>query len=666
MASPTIGDRVPEAFSHLLSPIQIGPKLVRNRLLVTGHAPRLAKDNKPSDDYIAYQRARARGGAGLQITGAAGVHPTGVLAGAAGLRNVDDGIIPGYRALADAIHTEGGLILGQLAHSGATVGNSDAGRPLWAPSPIGSELTREIPHEMTVSEIQAVIDAYYAAAQRVRDGGLDGAEVLAAFGFLVVAFLSPLTNKRLDAYGGSAKNRRRFVLEVLAAARAGLGPDRILGLRIPGDEDTPDGLSAKDMIGEAKAFAATGHIDYLNVIYGTNMKRMGRMKHWPPTPAPHGLFVEYAAAIKQGVDIPVFTVGRITDPRMADAIIRDGKADMVGMTRAHIADPDIGRKIVEGHVETIRPCVGANVCITLAGAAIRCFGNPDAGREAHVTQEVPAPHAKTIVVVGGGPAGLEAARTAAARGHQVTVYEQGPKLGGQLRLWADTPDRGEFHKLLNWYEAALMRAQVRVVLNHTFDVGTLDGRAVDEVILATGSKAAAPQRVEGHKASPIVFSTPRDVLETPPSNAGPDNSGHVLLFDEGGDQTGLAAVMKLVESGWTASIATTEFVIGEHIDPVVRTPLYQRLLKADVRLLPNERLVRVEDRDAVLRNMYSDQETMIGSVDLILDWRGNAVNDALLTPLQDAGITVYTAGDCVAPRKVHIAIAEGAMAGRAV
>jgi 2,4-dienoyl-CoA reductase (NADPH2) len=227
---------MPETFEHLLSPLQVGPKLLRNRVLISAHVPRLAVDNLPAAAYIAYHRVRARGGAGLQITGATAVHPTGTLGTPDSLENLDDRIVPGYRQLADAVHGEGGTILAQLAHSAATLNVSDAGRPLWAPSPVQSELARETPHEMTRDDIAEIIAAYRAAALRVREGGLDGVELLAAFGFLIAAFLSPLTNKREDAYGGSADKRLRFALEVVSAVREAVGPERILGLRIPVEE----------------------------------------------------------------------------------------------------------------------------------------------------------------------------------------------------------------------------------------------------------------------------------------------------------------------------------------------------------------------------------------------------------------------------------------------
>ena len=220
------------------------------------------------------------------------------------------------------MHDEGGTILAQLAHSAATLNVSDAGRPLWAPSALQSEVARETPHEMTIDDIAEVVAAYRAAAARVREGGLDGVELLGAFGFLIAAFTSTLTNKRKDAYGGSLDNRLRFAKEIISAVRAAIGPDRILGMRVPGDERVAGGLNQDDMREIAIRLTETGQLDYLSVIVGTNYNRMQRMAHWGPTPLPHGVYVPLASNIKEVVDIPVFAAGRVTDPELADAIIR--------------------------------------------------------------------------------------------------------------------------------------------------------------------------------------------------------------------------------------------------------------------------------------------------------------------------------------------------------
>lgn len=655
--------KMPETFTHLFTPLRVGAKETRNRLLITAHVPGLAENGVPGDRYIAYHRARARGGAGLQITGCTGIHATGALDAARGLANLDERIVGGYRNLARAVHAEGGLILAQLGHSAATVDNADAGLPLWAPSPIASELVKQVPHEMTAAEIGEIVGAYGAAALRVRDGDMDGVEILGAFGFLVAAFLSPLTNQRTDDYGGSLDNRLRFAREVCASVRASAGHDLIVGMRIPGDERVPGGLSGEDMQEISQRLAATGHLDYLNVIAGTNMSRLQRVEHWGPTPAPHGLFVDLAAAIKQAVDIPVFTTGRITEPELAEQILREGQADMVGMTRAHIADPDIARKIAAGRRDDIRPCVGANVCISraVAGKPVRCFYNPDTAREHDWGAAQPAASPKRVAVIGGGPAGLEAARVAAERGHQVSLYEAHETLGGQLSLWAKTPLVGEFRKSVAWYEAQLRTLQVRVHTSSPMSDAEMQGLDVDDIIVATGSRPSPLPDIYGQEGSSIRCINPYEAIDRPPSDA-----AHVLLVDEGGQRAGLAAAELLCEQIPRLTIATGDAAVAHAIDAMVQTPIYKHLLRHNVQFAPNVCLERFDGSTAIFRNIYSKAEHPIENVDVAVLWLGNQVVDGLARVEARPGVRVHFVGDCVAPRSVVMATSEGAMAARGI
>jgi 2,4-dienoyl-CoA reductase-like NADH-dependent reductase (Old Yellow Enzyme family) len=656
----TAGDiSMPDAFAHLLSPINIGPRLIRNRVLVTAHVPGIEEGGLMTEDYIAYQCARARGGAGLQISGSSAVHRTGGVGPGRGLDSTRPGITDSYRRLADAIHAEGGTFLIQLGHAGATVNDTDAGRPLLAPSAVQSTLIRETPRVMSVADIDEMVEAFATAAGKVREGGLDGVEILGAFGYLVAAFMSPVSNRRQDDYGGSQENRLRFPLQVIEAVRAAAGPDLIVGLRIPGDERVPGGLGVEDMQEIAARLAATGKLDYLNVIVGSNYDRIQRMEHWPPTPAPHGLFVPLAAGIKSKVAIPVFTTGRITDPALAEAILARGDADMIGMTRAHIADPDLVSKLRAGRIDDIRPCVGANLCITqaTAGKPLRCFHNPVAAREHSWGPVQPSPNPRHLVVIGGGPAGLEAARVAAERGHRVTLLEAAPSLGGQLRLWAQAPLTREFAKTIAWYETQLTRLQVRVQLGRRVTPMEIADIDADVLILATGARPEPGPPISGEEGSSIAVRTPWQVLETPPAGQ------HLVLIDEGGGRTGLAAIDATLDAN-QVTLVSTDTAIGELVDPNLRTPIYKRFLGADAVFRPGEALIRLDGSTVVTRNIYSGREGRIDEVDMLIDWRGNRVVNDLQAAIEASALDHAVVGDCLAPRQVHVAIAEGALAAR--
>ncbi len=648
-------------FPHLLSPIRVGPATLRNRVLVTAHVPGLEAGGGLTEDYIAYQRARAEGGAGLQISGSSAVHRTGGVGAGRGIDASSGRIVEEFARLAEAVHGAGGRFLVQLGHAGATVDDTEAGRPLLAPSPVMSRLARETPKEMSADEIDEIVAAHGAAAARVRAGGLDGVELLGAFGYLLGAFLSPYSNARTDDYGGPLDNRLRFARRVISTVRAALGPNRILGLRLPGDERVAGGLGPDELAEIARRLTETGELDYLNIIAGTNYDRQGRMDHWPPTPAPHGLFVPLAARIKAAVAVPVFTAGRITDPAMAEEILAAGRADMVGMTRAQISDPDLVRKLKEGRAEDIRPCVGANLCIAraFAGKPIRCFHNPVAGRERAWAAGARAERPRRVAVIGGGPAGLEAARIAAERGHRVTLYEAEARLGGQLRLWSEAPMTREFARTLDWFEGQLTRLQVEIRTGLRLDAEAVAALEADAVVLATGARPRRPLPIPGAETAGIRVVDPWQAIAAPPEGLG------VVVIDEGGGRAALSAADALLDRNRVA-VVTEEVAVGELVTPTVRSPIYRRLLSGGARFHPSERVVALEPGAVVTENVFSGARSRIEEVQMVVDWHGAETRADLAEAAGAGGRPMRAVGDCVAPRQVHIAIAEGALAAREI
>jgi NADPH-dependent 2,4-dienoyl-CoA reductase/sulfur reductase-like enzyme len=507
-----------------------------------------------------------------------------------------------------------------------------------------------------------VVRAFGDAARRCREGGLDGVELSFAHNHLVDQFWSPLFNRRSDEYGGDLDNRMRFGYEVLREVRRQVGRDFVVGARISGDERIDGGLDAGDMAEIARRLAASGLVDFLSIVGGAAHTASHQAAVVPNMSYPLGVYVPLAAAIKAAVPgMPIFHATRIVDPAHADRVLADGAIDMVGMTRALIADPDLPRKARAGRLDDIRVCVGANEgCIDriYQGKPVTCVQNPGAGREMELAEPSPAPLAKRVVVVGAGVAGLEAARVARLRGHDVILFERDAEVGGQARIAARAAARAEYGGIVRFLARQVEKLAVdcRLAIDATVD-GIL-AESPDVVIVATGSEPHVPPR-PGLDAKHVV--SDRDVLL-----GSAEVGARVVLVDDVHTQQGLSTAESLLDRGCRVEVISRLFHPGQDIGITSIVPLYTRLFAKGVTLTPHTELVAVEGSAVVVANAYTGAPRRIDGVDTVVLSMGSRSTDALYRALRGRVPSVHAIGDCVAPRGIHHAILEGSRVARAI
>src|SRR2546427_7085728 len=548
----------------LFSQIQVGRLTLKNRIYSSGHAEAMAEGGRPGERLRRYHEAKARGGCALTIFGgSSSVHPSSPAAAWKQIANHDDSIIPAYRAIADAVHQHGCLVFTQLTHMGRRAqADGEEANVLLAPSQIPERVHREVPHELEGEQIAELVRAFGEAARRCRDGGLDGVEISMAHNHLIDQFWSPLFNQRLDDYGGSLENRMRFGVEVLREIRRRVGSDIVVGARISGDELTRGGLTAADMAEIARRLAASGLIDFLSIIGGGAHTYELQAAAVPNMSYAAGVYAPLAAAIKHAAPgMPIFHASRIVDPVHADRAVAAGDIDVVGMTRALIADPDLPRKAREGRLDDIRTCVGANEgCIDriYQGKPVTWIQNPATGREAELGDVRPAT-AKHVVVVGGGVAGLEAARVAALRGCRVVLMEKAAELGGQVLLAACAPARAEYAGIVRFLAGQVRQLGVDVRLGVEATAALVLGERPDAVVVATGSHPYIPP-VPGSDGKHVV--TDRDVL--------------------GGEATVGSNVVVIDDVHTEQALSTAELVLDQGKRVEVISPLFYEIGRAHV------------------------------------------------------------------------------------
>jgi len=642
----------------LHSPYRLKNLELRNRIVLTGHGTGMPTDGTPNDQMVAYYEARAKGGVGLIMLGTQQVHPSSP--GVTGLLcNYSDRIIPGLRRVADAVHSHGGRIFGYLGH----MGNAVAPRPIpvWSASPTYTHKHGDVAHPMSVDEIHEVTQAFADAAARCLEAGMDGIEVHMAHGLLLQQFLSPLTNLREDEYGGSLENRLRFPSEVLAAVRARIGDDCPLGIRISGSELVPGGLELQDMLEIVPALVAAGRLDFVDVSMGNDSDVVSHMLHEPPMGRPHAPYADHAAALRKALPgVTVIHATRIHTAEAAEALLDRGDADLAGMVRPLIADPELPVKSERGADHEIIPCVACEqACFgrLYSGKHISCVGNPRSGRELEPPFEaVLAP--KTVVVVGAGPSGMEAARVAAERGHRVTLIDARSEAGGRMTIARLPAGRQEWDRLIQHKVARLKALGVTMRFGWQVVAEDVLALAPDAVILATGSRRA-PIRIPGWETAPL--------LHVDDAMLNPDLVGQrVLVIDHMNRTPGMATGLHLAGLGRQVSICTEGFQVGSRLVIQNQAHFWGRAAQLGVTFLPGHRVARIEGKQVHFDSSFGRCPIGINEYDSIVLVDPGMPEDSLLAGIREAGIPVRAAGDAYAPRDIEAAFLDGYRAGGAV
>lgn len=664
----------------LLQPYQLKHLTLRNRILSTSHEPAYSEDGMPKERYRLYHAEKAKGGIALTMFGGSSIVAEDSPPAFGNLHIYKDEIVPWLRELSDACHEHGAALMCQITHLGRrTSWNTADWLPVLAPSPLREAAHRAFPKEAEDWDLDRLVKAYADAAARCKEGGLDGLEI-EAYGHFLDGFWSPVTNFRGDEYGGSLENRMRFSLRVISAIREAVGSDFIVGVRMVADEDREKGLTREEGVAISKRLIATAQVDFLNIIRG-HVDTDEALSHVIPNmgtrSAPH---LEFSGEVRAETKFPVFHAARISDVATARHAIAAGLLDMVGMTRAHIADPHIALKVSEGREHEIRPCVGAGYCIDRiyeAGETL-CIHNPATGREATIPQVITRTtgEKKRVVVVGAGPAGLEAARVCAERGHDVAVLEAASNPGGQIHLAAQLSRRKELIGITDWRAERCVALGVSIQFNTYVEAADIVSQNPDIVICATGGVPNTSFIEEGEELAVTSW----DILsrEVKPAE-------DVLLFDDNGAHPGVMAAELIAESGANLEFVTPERIIAPDIGGT-NYPIYLKIFsEKGVKVTLNERLTELSrDGNKLAATLYNDyaKSTEKRLVDQVVVEHGTLPNDDLYFALKadslnggavdyqalitgkpqtlvrhpDGKYRLYRIGDAVSSRNIHAAI----------
>jgi 2,4-dienoyl-CoA reductase-like NADH-dependent reductase (Old Yellow Enzyme family) len=628
-----------KALDHLLAPLELGPATLPCRIVSTSHQTTLVADHLPTEDFVAYQGARAAGGAGLIVMEAVAVAPSGLLTSHT-LAGYFDSTAAGYRRVAAAVQPHGTKLFVQLFHGGREVISSAPRPEVVSASARPSGRFQTEPRALRTDEVEALVGSYGRCAEIAAEAGLDGIEVSGAHGYLLEQFFDPELNDRDDRYGDPAA----FATEVLGAVRAA-APGLALGLR----------LSADSPAARAIAPRVVELVDFLHLAIGHSATFIGSTGIAPPPPVPRNAAAELTGPFRLGV--PLLATTRIVEPAEADALIASGAADAVGMTRALITDPELPAKVRAGAVAEVVRCIGCNACIAHyhAETPIRCSMNPRAGQELTLSAPRSEGAPRRVVVVGAGPAGLAAAAEAAAAGDEVLVLERAAGIGGQARLFGAAPGHAETARtLVANYEMLLARGSVELRLGVEADPEGIAALDPDLVILAAGARP--------YTRAPDLGEVP--VLGAWEVLAGARPASRVLVADWGGEPTGLDAAELLADEGHEVTLVTAAPMPGFSVHQYARHQYLARLERAGVRIASGLELDSADRGEVRCRSIFARERTVAFAVDAVVTALGRVPEDDLARRLHAAGVPHETAGDCRSPRGLEEAILEGTLAVR--